>query len=1089
MKGCGRVSKLILLMIFMMLAFSVSAAPQKNLPNDRIESKKFHYFVKNTPQWVKHYDYIVPTPNETDTANYRLLLNDDQVSYTGKKHAYVHRALMPLQKSALERVAQIEIEFNQEYQTLTLHDISVHRNGERINKLNRSKINLIQREKNLERLVYNGVVSASIVLEDVRVGDVVEYAYSIQGSNPIFGEKINSAFPLDGWTVPVEQLHIRLLIPVGRKSSVKVHGMELEPQVYEKDSVKEMIWDRVQIKETVYEDQYPRWYQPYPWLEIGEYSNWVEVAEWAKPMYQVPNKLSPELQAQIEIWRTLPGGQQEAALNALNFVQQEIRYFGVEIGTSSHRPSHPDKVFKQRYGDCKDKTLLLVTILNQLGIRAYPALVSARFARGISVYLPTPHAFDHIIAKAEINGKTWWLDGTNNYQSGDFDNRGYDDFGVALVIGDDSSDLTEMSVPDNSERRIEEIYTINEVDQAVTLVVTERNSGMAANGSRYAYGNYNAEQLADSRYNLYAKIFPNIQRIGKVQVVDDIKNNVFTIAESFTVERFFKRDSGRWKAEISAMALYDYLEYPKVIKRKSPLGLNPAIHVSYFATVKFANLPSNLAGESQMFASDYLQFVTSAKFEGKQAILRADLDFLRDFVPPSEVADFVEQEKQIRRYLSFSFSFSDRSTTVWSDNASCQALLRASGMGDLVAMNHQLAAGTSVNVRNERDITPLTAAILGNKTEAVRFLLDKEAAINTRTKDGWTPLLIATLHGAEDIVSILLQAGADTKITINGQTALMLAAEMGHDKVIQLLLEHGADINVRNSERNNFTALTYSAMKGHAVSTKILLEKKASMDARSGVVTIDLQDPSIQLALMSGDWPTVEILLKNGDVIAGLQNTIFTMNTESVKMNAESMAALLRSNRIDTLVAGIRYGLDVNIQASNGFTPLMLARASGNRMAIRTLLEYGARYREVGKDGWTSLMSAIEHLDTDQVKNLIAAGADVQTTDAYGISALTLASSFGLSEIAELIIKKGADLNQVDKGGHKTPLMYAVENGNKKMVELLINNSADLNSRDINNSSALTRTFSMEKVELYDALVAAGAKQDFTHPAHREAAQ
>ena len=48
---------------------------------------------------------------------------------------------------------------------------------------------------------------------------------------------------------------------------------------------------------------------------------------------------------------------------AVNFVQNEIRYMGIETGKYSHKANSPEKVFKQRYGDCKDKSLLLASIL------------------------------------------------------------------------------------------------------------------------------------------------------------------------------------------------------------------------------------------------------------------------------------------------------------------------------------------------------------------------------------------------------------------------------------------------------------------------------------------------------------------------------------------------------------------------------------------------------------------------------------------------------------------------------------------------------------------------------------------------------
>ncbi|MBI5919769.1 MAG: ankyrin repeat domain-containing protein [Nitrosomonadales bacterium] len=1050
---------------------SFAATPAAKKDRSAIESRAFHYFVDKEPAWVKRNE--VPTSPSAVEGNpaYRVLLEDDQRQHTDKGIAsYTHRALQALQKSALDKVSQIEIEFNPEYQTLTLHDFVIHRDGAHLNKLDRSKVRLIQREKELEKQMYNGVVSASILLDDLRVGDVVEYAYSIRGSNPIFANKIDFAFPLSGWDVPLERLNIRLLTQSGHRFSAHPHNLALEPVVSEQSGIRESIWSRTQVPALIDENEYPHWFIPAAWLEISEYEDWAQVSAWAQAMYRVPNDLSPELLAQIEQWRTASTSPQQAVLLALNFVQQEIRYFGVEIGTSSHRPSHPNQVFKQRYGDCKDKSLLLSTILGKLGITAHPALVSARFERGIENFLPTPRAFDHVITLAEIDGKRWWLDSTNNFQAGDLEHRGHSNFGRALVIGDGSTALSAIQVPDNGIRRIDETYTVTEFDQPVKLTVTERTSGAAANQMRFLIANYGAERMAEYRLNQYVRLFQGLQRQGQPVMADDHEHNEYSVTDSYVIDGFFQRSSARWKAELYNLALREYLDYPKVIKRKSPLGLNEEVHVRYSATLDFNKRNNGSNDEATMLADDYIQLNSFIRHDGRQIKLQQSLDFLQDHVPAAQVGEYVDKETQIRRQLGFSFSFPDRAATIWSDNAARQALLRAANIGDLPAIERLLAEGTSANARGYADVTPLLVAVMDNRLDAVRLLLRKGANVNARTEDDWTPLLSATLYGAEDIVAELLKTGADIKFARNGQTALMLAAEKGHAGIVRQLLAQGAEVDRRNSQHYNFTALMYAALGGHASAVQALLDGRANLALKD-----EKEFSPILHAAEKGDWPTLEVLLKAG---ANPRET-------TPKRGVDIMTSLVRSNRIDDVEAAIRYGIELNTQVCNGFSPLMYTIKNGNRRLVSLLKEHGARYREIGKEGWTSLMSALEHLDTASAQQLIAAGADVRATDSHGVSALTLASAFGLTEVADAIIKKGADVNLVDRGWQETPLMYAVENGNKKLVELLVNNGADPNRKDIDGDSVLARTYPMEKAELYDVLLAAGAKREFTHPAHR----
>ena len=88
----------------------------------------------------------------------------------------------------------------------------------------------------------------------------------------------------------------------------------------------------------------------------------------------------------------------------LEYVQKEIRYTGLEIGLHSHAPNPPKVVLDRHFGDCKDKSLLLISVLGAVGIDAYPALVSSSLRVHVGEILPSPLAFDHVVVFAVIDG-------------------------------------------------------------------------------------------------------------------------------------------------------------------------------------------------------------------------------------------------------------------------------------------------------------------------------------------------------------------------------------------------------------------------------------------------------------------------------------------------------------------------------------------------------------------------------------------------------------------------------------------------------------------------------------------------------------
>ena len=97
---------------------------------------------------------------------------------------------------------------------------------------------------------------------------------------------------------------------------------------------------------------------------------------------------------------------------ALRLVQDEIRYLFKGMDGGNYIPQAPAQTWSLRYGDCKAKTLLLLALLRQLGIEAEAVAASSQFGDRMPQRLPSAGAFDHVLVRATIAGKSLWLDGT-----------------------------------------------------------------------------------------------------------------------------------------------------------------------------------------------------------------------------------------------------------------------------------------------------------------------------------------------------------------------------------------------------------------------------------------------------------------------------------------------------------------------------------------------------------------------------------------------------------------------------------------------------------------------------------------------------
>ena len=108
-------------------------------------------------------------------------------------------------------------------------------------------------------------------------------------------------------------------------------------------------------------------------------------------------------------------------------------------------PRSISETLSSRFGDCKDKTVLLTSVLRHFGLDAEPALTGISQGRAADTYLPGVAAFDHVIVRLETGGETYWLDPTRSYQRGQLQDRSLyqPDYGFALPL-EEGTELVAM---------------------------------------------------------------------------------------------------------------------------------------------------------------------------------------------------------------------------------------------------------------------------------------------------------------------------------------------------------------------------------------------------------------------------------------------------------------------------------------------------------------------------------------------------------------------------------------------------------------------------------------------------------------------
>ncbi len=601
------------------------------------------FTVQPAPGWIKPVELKARSGSGDQPTS--ILLDDQEVRLSAKNVERFYRHIERAEKTAgLEEVSKLQFDFEPSYQALVIHFIRIIRGDQTIEALRPAEIKTIQKEDELNEQLYNGTMEAVAFLNDVRVGDVVDYAYSVTGNNPVFGGRFSERFYLAD-RQPMQALQIRVLAPNDRALHFVNAATKLQPKVTSLGVETEYLWAQSDIPAVDIEDSTPSWFTQASFVAVSEFQDWPAVVQWALPMYQVNQPLPAEIKAISDGWIRQFPRPEERMLAATRFVQQEIRYLGIELGPYSHQPNPPSRTFARRFGDCKDKSLLLATILNYMQIDSAIALANPEVRHSIDDWQPSPQTFDHVIVRAKVGERTYWLDATSESQRGDFEHY-YDlPYERALVLRPDTRGLEAIPAPrvDAPTTLVREHYVITNYDGPVSLTVTSTYQGPDADDQRQWISHHSAAEAGKSFLNYYAQRVPSIKADGPPQIQDDADSDTIVVTENYVIDQFWKNQSHYLRGDL----VIRELPVPGISKRSMPLAISHPTFMKQLIEIELPS-PDEFESHSEVISDDAFRFEYSAEPSAAALTLSYTLQTLRDNVPPGKVEGYLAKVDRIR---------------------------------------------------------------------------------------------------------------------------------------------------------------------------------------------------------------------------------------------------------------------------------------------------------------------------------------------------------------------------------------------------------------------------------------------------------
>ncbi len=383
------------------------AAPALAATEPRIEA---------TPDWVRAVPIPEADPKKADRP-LQLLLVSSQSRYgdNGTDH-YIETATVAQNPQGLAAIGTVALPWKPDQSELIVHKVQVLRAGKPIDLLaGGRKFTVLRRENRLEYAMLDGTLTAVLQPEGLMVGDILDVAFTIRrkpGRLSFSGENMAALQR----ALPVRHFSVRQIWPDGKSFQWRASPEMGKPKLLKTKLGNELALDLLDAVAPTPPADAPLRFQLPPLLQITEYSDWADVSRLLAPHFTAAQELGASSELKVEAAQIAAASPDPAkrAMAALRLVQDQIRYVALAMDLGGHIPASADETWSRKYGDCKGKTVTLIALLKLLGIEAEPVLVSSGWSEALNDRLPQLGLFDHVLVRATVDGRSYWLDGTRS---------------------------------------------------------------------------------------------------------------------------------------------------------------------------------------------------------------------------------------------------------------------------------------------------------------------------------------------------------------------------------------------------------------------------------------------------------------------------------------------------------------------------------------------------------------------------------------------------------------------------------------------------------------------------------------------------
>lgn len=368
------------------------------------------------------------------------------------------------------------------------------------------------------------------------------------------------------------------------------------------------------------------------------------------------------------------------------------------------------------------------------------------------------------------------------------------------------------------------------------------------------------------------------------------------------------------------------------------------------------------------------------------------------------------------------------------------ALHIAAKDGTLDTVKLLCSSNCSITSTTSEGATALHYAVYSGQLDIIEYLIKEGLDIDSNSKSMGTPLMSAARENRVDAAKILLKNGAKVDLTneeYNSHSALQTAAVQGAEDMVKMLLEAGANPNIFGGAYGSPLCATVQA--GKLTIACQLLEAGAEINYSKG-----RKGTALDYAIVCDKLDFIKLFLKHGADV----------NIPSNGKHGTPLVAAIHDDSFDNVQLLLEHGADANLSSPPREKPAQAALSKGRENVFKILLQNGAQLAFKDEWGRGPLSTTILNKSFNLLPDLWGhPDVDIDERDSVGRTPLILSILQGIDIVDELQVHD-ADIDAQDHWG-RTALIYAIIHGYTYMASGLIESGAKLSLKDIRGRDAL----------------------------------